>query len=554
MRHNDDRSQSTDDTDPSSGVGPSDLIVASNRQPYRHDFESAADDPSNASPDAGGTDRSGVVSEQRSDVEREITVDEPTGGLTAGLDPVMKDIGGTWVAWGDGDADSLVTDDNDCVDVPPEEESYTLRRIWLSEEAVDSYYYGFSNQVLWPLCHGFTSLIEHRSSDRQWYRRVNRRFADAVTEHVSDESVVWLQDYHLALASRMIRRDVPSSVTVAQFWHVPWPSPEQLGYCPEPRELVEGLLGNDLLGFHVERYVDAFLDCVDSYVPTATVDEDRRLVRYEGRSTRVVADPMGVDARSIDDRSRSLDGSRWNRLRDEYGIPSDVSIGLGIDRLDYSKGIPERLAAIERLFERYPEWRESFTFVQKATPSRTDIPAYQWHGESVRHTVRDINERFATDDWVPIVYTEDVLPRADLDALYRRADVMIVSPLIDGMNLVAQEYVATRVDRDGALMLSERTGAHDVYGRDAYTIAPADTESFADRIDEALTAPRSERGVRMASLRRQVFDNDIQTWMSSQLDRIEAAHGETAANERGEKRTPGRPDREGTDEVARMDR
>ncbi|RKD97319.1 alpha,alpha-trehalose-phosphate synthase (UDP-forming) [Halopiger aswanensis] len=486
---------------------PGSLIVVSNRQPYRHEYES----------DGDGDD------DER---DRSITVDEPAGGLTAGLDPVVQEANGTWIAWGDGDADFAVADDDHCVEVPPDEGAYTLRRIDLSEEAVESYYYGFSNRVLWPLCHGFTDLINHRSNDFDWYRTVNERFADAVVEHAADDSIVWLQDYHFALAPRLIRQSVPASTTVAQFWHIPWPSPETFQQCPAAGHVLEGLLGNDLLGFHVDWYATEFLDCVEQYLPSASVDRREGTVRYDGHTTRVVATPMGVDADKYDRDARAVDRSQLTDIRTEYGIPDDTVLGLGVDRLDYAKGIPERFAALERFFERNPDWRGEFTFVQKSTPSRTDIPTYQRYGEHVRSEADRINCRFGTDDWQPIVYTEDYVEHEALCALYRYADVMVVSSLADGMNLVAQEYVAANVDGDGTLLLSDRAGAHERLGPHALTIDPTDADGTAAQLERALSMPIHERRQRMQTLRTRVFDHDLEAWMDTQFDWIRHVHGE----------------------------
>lgn len=525
MRFNEEQQSSTDrsqDRPQPAGSGP--LIVVSNRQPYRHEYaDDDADSPTEAE-DADTAVDGGVVDADESG-DPEITVDFPTGGLTAGLDPVLRKSGGTWIAWGDGEADRVVTDDDGCVAVPPDDESYTLQRLWLSEEAIEGYYYGFSNRVLWPVCHEFPDLVENRSGDQDWYQRVNRTFADAVIDHATEDAVVWLQDYHLALASTMIREEVPDSTTIAQFWHIPWPSPEAFRACPNGQELLEGLLGNDLLGFHIDSYVEAFLACVDRFVPEAAVDYGSQRVRYESSETRIVATPMGVDAESYDRVSRSLDGSCWRSLRERYDIPSDVAIGLGVDRLDYSKGIPERLAAVERFLEYNPEWRERFTFVQKATPSRTDIPAYAELGERVRHEVDRINARFATRSWDPIVYTEDFVTQEELCALYRRADVMLVSPLLDGMNLVAQEFVAASVDGEGALILSQRAGATETLGDDAFTIDPPRTDEFAAAIDAALTGSEIDRHRRMTRLRQRVFDGDLEAWMDGQFAAIDRVHG-----------------------------
>ena len=524
----------TDEASGSDGSScPGSLIVVSNRQPYRHEYEGESAASESESTDDGDPSDEVDDGRTRTDRQRSITVDEPTGGLTAGLDPVVQETDGTWIAWGDGDADFAVTDERNCVAVPPDDEAYTLRRLDLSEEAVDSYYYGFSNRVLWPLCHGFPDLIEDRTNDFEWYRTVNEQFAEAVADHADADSVIWLQDYHLALAPRMIRESVPDGATVAHFWHIPWPTATTFQHCPGGGHILEGLLGNDLLGFHVDRYADQFLDCVERFLPGASVDRAQRTVEYDGGTTRVVATPMGVDAESHERDARSVDLDRLSDLFEEYGIPEDTAIGLGLDRLDYSKGIPERLAALERFFERNPDWRGEFTFVQKATPSRTDIETYERYGELVRSEVQRINRRFETDDWRPIVYTEDVLPREDLCALYRRADVMVVSPLIDGMNLVAQEFVAASVDGDASLLLSDRTGAHERLGSHALTIDPTDTDGFANQFEHALTMPSYERQRRMNTLRQRVFDGDIQSWMETQFDWIRRVHGDRRTAESG---------------------
>ncbi len=469
---------------------PADLIVVSNRQPYRHER------------DDDGT----------------VVVRKPTGGLTAGLDPVMRTTGGTWVAWGDGDADREVTDDDGRVAVPPNTaDQYTLHRVWLSEAAVEGHYTGYSNRVLWPLCHDLPEHLECRDGDREWYRRVNRAFADATLEHVDAHSVVWLQDYHLGLAPAMIRDDAPTGATLAQFWHIPWPTPETFGTCPNARELLDGLLGNDVLGFHTAEDVTDFLACVNTFLEGATVDHGTRSASYRGRETRVVATPMGVDAAAHAAEAEAGDGDCWRRLCDRYELPGDTPIVLGVDRLDYTKGIPERLAALERLFEIVPEWRESVTLLQKATPSRREIPAYAAFGERVRGHVDRINDRFGTADWTPVVYTEDFLTESDLATCYRHADVLVVSSLADGMNLVAQEYVAASIDGEGALVLSEAAGAAEGLGYPAYTVDPTDTDALASAIIDALEAPQGERRSRMAALRERVFERDLEWWMTEQF-------------------------------------
>ncbi|AGB38976.1 alpha,alpha-trehalose-phosphate synthase (UDP-forming) [Natronococcus occultus] len=504
-----------DETDADDPDCPESLIVVSNRQPYRHEYEDGDGD------------------------ERSIAVDEPAGGLTAGLDPVVREASGTWIAWGDGEADFAVTDENDCVAVPPGEDAYTLQRIDLSEEAVDSYYYGFSNQVLWPLCHEFPDLIENGdtwSNDFEWYHTVNERFADAVATHATAESVVWIQDYHFGLAPRLIRRQIPETATIAHFWHIPWPTPETFAECPAGEDVLAGLLGNDLLGFHVDRYARLFMECVEQYLDGAVVDRDRWIVDYEDGTTHLTTDAMGVDADTYDRAARQ--DTDVDAVLAELGVSPDVTLGLGVDRLDYSKGIPERLAALERFFERNPDRRGEFTFLQKATPSRTGIPAYQRLGELVRSEVTRINSRFGTDDWQPIVYTEEYVSQENLCALYRRADAMLISPLLDGMNLVAQEFVASSVDEDGVLLLSEQTGAHERLGDDAVTIDPTDTDGVAAALETALEMPADERRRRMRTLREDVFEADLEAWMDSQFAAIARLHGSRESTDEQGAQTP----------------
>ncbi|MCU4924927.1 trehalose-6-phosphate synthase [Halobacteria archaeon AArc-dxtr1] len=498
------------------GTDPESLLVVSNRQPYRHKYAGA-----------DGTDRSD-----------NITVDEPTGGLTAGLDPVLQRTNGTWIAWGDGEADREVTDQNDCVTVPPDDDAYTLRRLWLSEAAVEGYYYGFSNRVLWPLCHGLTDLVESNSSYMGWYRRINERFADAVVEHADADTAVWIQDYHFGLAPSLIRDQLPESVPIAQFWHIPWPRADIFEACPGGDHLLAGLLGNDLLTFHVDRYVSRFMDCVERFLPDAAVDRTQGTVTYEGTTTQLCAAAMGVDAEAYERRAQSIDESDIAALRETHDIPADGVVALGVDRLDYTKGIPHRLAAVERFLDRNPRWHGEFTFVQKATPSRTEIPAYQRLGERVRDQVERINRRFGTDSWQPIVYTEAYLSESELAALYREADLMLVSSLADGMNLVAQEYLAASVDETGALLLSDRTGAHDRLGSHAHSIDPTSIEDITTTIADALAEPIADRRRRMQTLRERVLEGDLEWWMQTQFDRIhQLQSGEEQIDERHEEQS-----------------
>ena len=515
------------------------IVVLSNRQPYRHEFvdrsaaaecavveehegETARDSAGEVMSVSARTDSARAQAEPHMEGGATVVVDRPTGGLIAGLDPVVQRTGGTWIAWGDGEADELVTDEGDCVAVPPEEPRYNLARIWLDEGDVETYYNGFSNRVLWPVCHDRVDLMTVRPADFDGYRAVNRRFATAAAAHAAAGSLVWTQDYHLALAPAMIRERVPSSVTLGHFWHIPWPSPETFEACPYRRDLVAALLANDVLGFHTHSYVRAFLETVEHELPDATVDYDRSRVRYCGTDTRVLATPMGIDATAYDRESREVTRDVREKLRQQFGLSESVTVLSGVDRLDYAKGIPKRLAALERLFERWPSLRESVTLVQSVSPSRTEISAYREHASVVHQRVDTLNDRFGTRTWTPVRYSTDYLSRTELCGLYQLADVMIVSSHRDGMNLVAQEYVAASVDGTGALCLSDRTGFHDVAGESAYSLDPARTDQFAEQIHAAIEASPTENRRRMATLRRRVFTHDLEWWLHTQLSHFAA--------------------------------
>lgn len=475
------------------------LVVVSNRQPYRHTY----------------------------DADGDIAVDRPAGGLTAGLDPVVQRTDGTWVAWGDGDADRDASDDANSVRVPPEEPAYTLKRVWLSESDVADYYYGFSNRVLWPLCHSLEGKITFE--DRHWerYREVNRTFAESVVETIDTDAddavddtpsdhdtVVWFQDYHFGLAPRFVRESIGDEALLSQFWHIPWPEREVFRDCPHGAELLRGLLANDLLGFHIPAYCANFLDCVSTMLPEAAADWEDWTVTVDDHESRVRAFPMGVDTEGIAEHAAAPEEGFWEAFRADYGIPDDQQVAVGIDRLDYTKGIPERLAAIERLLEAHPNWRETFTYVQKATPSRTEIPEYRELGRQVDRAIGRINDRFGTDEWQPIIEIDDYLTEEALYGLCRHSDLAVVSPLADGMNLVAMEYVSAQIDRNGVLLLSERAGADELLGDAAVSIDPTDTETFASRLDLALSMPDEERRHRMTALRSVVSETNIKSWMA----------------------------------------
>jgi trehalose 6-phosphate synthase len=460
------------------------LLVVSNRQPYSHGY------------DDGG----------------EVTVSRPAGGLTAGLDPVMQRAEGTWIAWGDGEADREVTPEGDTVEMPPEDPSYRLRRVWLSDEEVDQYYYGYSNRVLWPLCHGGIWKTDFAEDHREAYEAVNRKFADAVREEADDEAVVWFQDYHFTRAPRMVRESMPDAFLM-HFWHITWPGWDTFRSLPGGEETLEGLLGNDLIGFHTGQYVENFLDCVERGLEGATVDPGTNRITYDGRTTEIEAFPLSVDFDSIASSAERFGEDDWAQFREEFEITGD-RVAVGVDRLDYTKGIPERLTALETMWEDHPEWREELTYVQKASESRSIIPDYRDLQDRVITAVGRINDRFGTEEWTPVVYLDEYLDTEELNGLYRHSDVMLVSALRDGMNLVAKEYVAAQVDEDGVLVLSNQTGAYEELSEHSITINPHDTDEFADAIGEALRMDESERREHMSTMRQWIETHDLSRWMN----------------------------------------
>jgi len=481
--------------DADTGAVTDDVHVVSNREPYRHEFGADGD----------------------------VEVDRPTGGLTAGLDPVMQRVGGTWTAWGDGEADFEVSDDGNAVAVPPEDPAYTLQRVPLSDAEVEGYYEGYANRTLWPLCHTATGTVEFDDDYWETYRSVNRKFAAVTAAKTDDDSTVWFQDYHFALAPRYLRSETDG--LLMQFWHVPWPAADVLRVAPHAEALLDGLLANDLLGFHVPRYCANFMRCAEELLENAVVDWGGNRVLYGDRPTRIEAFPLDVDADHIASVADRAPGA-GERFRREHGVAADRPLVLGVDRLDYTKGIPERLAALEHLWETRPELRGAFTFVQKGEESRESIAAYRDLQDTVERRVDRLNERFGTDDWRPAVLTTEFLDPETLYGLYRDADVALVTPVRDGMNLVAKEYVAAQDDSDAALVLSEFAGAYDELGGAAVTVNPFDTPGCADGIERALRMDGEERRRRARRLREAVTDGGVSEWIDSVFEAAEQVAAE----------------------------
>jgi len=461
-------------------LGGRKLVVVSNREPYIHSY-----------------------------VGEEIRWSTPASGLVTALEPVVSACGGTWIAHGSGDADREVVDDDGKILLPPGEARYSLKRVWLTKEEEQGYYYGFANRSLWPLCH--LTYTRPRFDEWEWqtYKDVNRKFANAVLEEVgSTGAFVFIQDYHFALLPQMLKEERPELI-VAQFWHIPWPNPEAFRICPWGEEILSGLLGNDLLGFQIQYYCNNFLSTVERCLE-AVEDYERFSILRQGHQTLVRPFPISVDCQSIWRQSQSPEVlADEERLRRDLGLRQQL-VGIGVDRVDYTKGIPERFMAIDRFLEKYPEYQKRFTFLQVGPISRIEIPEYQALNDELYHLMVDINRRYAADHWVPIRILKTNYSRKELLAFFRLADVCIVSSLHDGMNLVAKEFVSACCD-DSVLILSEFTGAARELN-EALLVNPYYVDGFADAIRMALEMPPEEKERRMCKMRQEVDENDVYNW------------------------------------------
>jgi trehalose 6-phosphate synthase len=506
------------------------LILVSNREPYIHRWDrQALLEPVSKEPAAADTERWNFdwvlrVASRVSHLLRSgegIRWTHAAGGLTSALDPVMQASHGTWVAWGSGNADRETVDANDRVQVPPNNPQYTLRRVWLSEPQVRGFYYGFANSALWPLCHLHLERTIFKPLHWRHYQEVNELFAEMVAQECQDHpATVWVQDYQLALCPQYLRRRRPD-LSIMHFWHIPWPPWELYRVCPWRRELMEGLLGNDLLGFHLEQHCQNFLQCAER-VLGASVDLKAGVVEYEGRETWVRPFPISIDYdwwAGLASQRRVTRRLAQLRTKAELAFPI---IGLGVDRLDYTKGIVSRFQAIERFLEKYPDYQGRFCFVQIAVPSRTQIDEYRQVKEQVESLVERINTRFGTDTCKPIHYRYEHLEPPELVIYYRIADFAMVSSLHDGMNLVAKEFVASQVEPKGVLICSEFAGAAEELDN-ALLINPYDVESVADTLKQAIEMSAEERAHRMARLQEHISEHNIFKWLAeifTELDRI----------------------------------
>ena len=464
------------------------LFVVANREPYMHT-------------------RAG----------RTVNIIVPASGLVTAIEPILRACDGTWVAHGSGSADREFVDANSRVRVPPEDPRYTLRRLWLSKEEENGYYYGFSNEGLWPLCHIAHTRPTFRASDWEQYKKVNEKFADALLDEMAETEnpVVVVQDYHFAVLPRLIKQRRPDA-RVGIFWHIPWPNPEAFGICPWEREVLEGLLGADLIGFHVQYHCDHFLETVNRALESR-VEWERFAINRGGHVTLVRPFPISVVPPEVPKELPPFHAHQASVMR-ELG-ENALYMGVGVDRVDYTKGILERFRAVERFLQKYPQYRGKFTFVQIGAPSRTNIKRYDDFMNEVIAEAERINRSLQTPNWQPIHLRNFHHSHAEVERFYRAADLCMVTSLHDGMNLVAKEYLTARHDEDGVLILSPFTGAARELP-DALIVNPYDTEALADAIFRALDMDVPERQLRMRRMRSIVTQHNVYRWAGNLISEL----------------------------------
>jgi alpha,alpha-trehalose-phosphate synthase [UDP-forming] len=473
-------------------LGDKALFVISNREPYMHVLDEAT----------------GSVSCIR-----------PASGVVTAIDPILRACGGTWIAHGGGNVDRKFVNSKDKLGVPPEEIRYILKRIWLSKQEEDGYYYGFANEGLWPLCHNTHTRPIFREEDWQSYKKVNQKFADSVLDELPVQSpFIFIQDYHFTLLGKMIKEKRPDA-KIALFLHIPWPTPEAFQICPYQKEILEGMLGCDLIGFHVQNHCNNFLDTANRLLESRVDTEKFSVVRSE-KETFVRAFPISINGHLNQNISDSSQQQQIEKLRQEFKLEGMI-VGVGVDRIDYTKGIVERILAIDRFFEKYPRYRKKFVFVQLAAPSRTHIKRYHDLIAEIDELVEKINWKYMDGNWKPILYLKRHFSADEIAPYYALADLCIVSSLHDGMNLVAKEYVAEKRDLRGSLILSQFAGAAKEL-TDAILINPYSIEEFADSICHAIEMPVEEKQKRMRNMRKTVTENNVYRWAANIITELTA--------------------------------
>jgi len=466
------------------------IMIVSNREPYIHVYH-----------------------------DDKIEVQVPASGLVTALEPVMRACSGTWIAHGGGSADRATVDSKDHVRVPPEDPAYTIRRVWLTEKEESGYYYGFSNEGLWPLCHIAHTRPTFRNEDWNAYVEVNQKFAKTVIEEAkTDNPVILVQDYHFALLPQMIREKLPKA-TIITFWHIPWPNPEAFSICPWREEILKGLLGSSILGFHTRFHCNNFLDTVDRFLE-ARIDKEVSNISFNEKLTAVHHYPISIEWPPAVAKDQKPVPECRVHIREMNGMPQDRAIGIGVDRLDYTKGILERFLAVERLLELEPSWIGKFTFVQIAAPTRSTIEQYQHLEVQVRALARRINDRFGHPGYEPICLKVEHHSPAQVFEYFRAAELCFVNSLHDGMNLVSKEFIAAREDEQGVLVLSQFTGSAKELP-EAVLVNPYNIDQCAAALHLALSMPPDEQRARMRSMRKYVEEFNVYRWAGKML--IDAA-------------------------------
>jgi trehalose-6-phosphate synthase/uncharacterized membrane protein affecting hemolysin expression len=469
----------------------SSLFVVSNREPYEHVYGSKG-----------------------------IEVRVPASGLVTALEPILCACDGTWIAHGSSQADRETVDANDRLRVPPDHPRYTLRRLWLTKEEEEGYYLGFANEGIWPLCHIAHTRPVFRAGDWEQYRRVNEKFAQAVLKEIerAEKPFVLIQDYHFALLPRLINSKRPDA-RVAIFWHIPWPNPEAFAICPWQRELLDGLLGADLVSFHIQAHCNNFLETVDQSLE-CRIEWDRFTVNRNDHFTLVRPHPISVALPESPEETGEAVPAERNRADIVAKLGAEILfLGVGVDRIDYTKGIVERFRGIECFLDKFPHYREQFTFVQFGAPSRTSIKRYQDFLAEVESEADRINRRLQNERWKPIVLFSQHHSHREIEPYYKAADFCLITSLHDGMNLVAKEFVAAREDEDGVLILSQFTGASREL-RDALLVNPYDVSQMAEMIRRALEMPSEERRARMQRMRRVVREHNVYRWAAELISEL----------------------------------
>ena len=456
------------------------LVMISNAEPYAHKYEN-----------------------------NQIVQEKQAGGLTTGLDPLMQNLDNSiWIAWARGEADFKVTDKNNSIKVP-DENGYKLKRINLDKTEEDGFYYGFSNQTLWPICHNFITKANFSPINWQIYKNVNKKYAKAALAEMNGDEMIWVQDYQLSLVPKYIKEKNPNA-KIAHFWHIPWPPAEIFNIIPWRREILESLLSNDLIGFHTESQAINFLETAKKNGAKINYNKNSNvlgIVEFNNHKTQIAALPLGIDFAGLNKKSQSKEIiGRAKDLKKDY---SASRLLVAVDRLDYTKGITQRLQAVDKFLEKFPEYKEEITLIQRIAPSRVDIPEYEDMEDEIDRTIGDINGRYQTADWQPIVYYKGSVPQDELLPYFLAADAALITPLIDGLNLVSKEYIA--IKENGQLILSEFAGAANQL-KGAILTNPYDIEATAKAIAKAINPNDKVKKARYQQMYKIVKNQDINWW------------------------------------------